>query len=64
MPAVLACEQGLHKVDQIEDPSSGLTFLHYAAFYGSVKPLRFIMSKFTTVDSLRTSLLKKDTIQG
>ena len=64
MPAVLACEQGLYKIDEIQDPSSGLTFLHYAAFYGSVKPLRYILSKFTSVESLRTSLLKKDTIEG
>ena len=64
MPAVLACEKGLFTVDEIQDPASGLTFLHYAAFYGSVKPLRYIMSKFKTQDSLQKSLLKKDTIEG
>jgi ankyrin repeat protein len=55
------------------DSNSGLTLLHYAAFYGSVKPMRYILGAISAkstgktageiLDDCSTYLLRKDTIE-
>lgn len=46
LPVVLLLKKGIVKVDEIVDPTQGFSMMHYAAYFGKIKPLKAMIEEF------------------